>query len=236
MHVFYLPDASAGLIQLSEDESKHCIRVLRMKSGQQLLITNGKGLIFTGEIVESHPKKAIVRLFEPHEGYDHTGYHLHIAIAPTKNIERLEWFLEKATEIGVNEISLFHSFQSERRHANTERLEKIVIAAMKQSIRACLPTLNGIVSFEQLITQPFDGQKFIAWIDENVTTQLRHLYKPNHNCLILIGPEGDFSSDEVQRAITLGFVPVSLGNARLRTETAGIVACHTIQFINQLNQ
>ena len=167
-------------------------------------------------------------------GYDIRDYKVSIAIAPTKLNERTEWFLEKATEIGVDEVKLFASFHSERRAANVERFKKIVVSAMKQSVKSKMPLIEEMVPFEKLVKQEYKGQKFIAWIDDDVKEQLCDLYKKGDNALVLIGPEGDFSKEEVELAKEYGFVPVSLGEARLRTETAAVVACHTIQLINQM--
>lgn len=234
MHIFYVPQATRGAVILSEEESKHCVRVLRLMPGNNVLVSDGKGMLFNAVLMDAHPKRAVLELHESKKGYDHWPYHLHIAIAPTKNIERLEWFLEKATEIGIDEISLFSSYHSERRVVKTERLEKVIIAAMKQSLKSRLPVLNGVMSFEQFITQDLKGQKFIAYIDENIKDLLSLSYSPFSDSVILIGPEGDFSPEEVQLAIDKGFKPISLGLARLRTETAALVACQTIQLISQI--
>jgi 16S rRNA (uracil1498-N3)-methyltransferase len=233
MHISYHPDAKPGLLPLGEEESKHCVRVLRMAEGDPLLVTDGKGFIYQAQIQLAHPKRCIIELQMGEKGYDHWPYWVHIALAPTKQNERMEWFLEKATEVGVDEISLFHSFHSERRKVNTDRWKKIMVSAMKQSMKSRLPKLNEIMPFEQFISQPFDGQKFIAWISENEMEQLVKIYKSGSNCLVLIGPEGDFSQYEVEMALKNEFVPISLGKARLRTETAALVACQTVQLINQ---
>ena len=180
------------------------------------------------------PKRATVNLTNLRKGYDHWGFKLEIAIAPTKLNERTEWFLEKATEIGIDKVRLFTSYHSERRAANVERFQKVIVAAMKQSIKSRLPKVEDLVSFDKLVKQPFEGQKFIAWIDDDVKDCLCDLYNKGENALVLIGPEGDFSPEEVALAKENGFVPCSLGEARLRTETAAIVACHTIQLINQM--
>ncbi|MBU2557916.1 MAG: 16S rRNA (uracil(1498)-N(3))-methyltransferase [Bacteroidetes bacterium] len=232
MHIAYLPDAKAGTITLPEEESKHCVRVLRMAAGDQLRVTNGLGDLFEGEILDPHPKKAVIALAEPQKGYDHWPFRLSIAIAPTKNNDRLEWFLEKATEIGIDEIFLFHSFHSERRQVKTERLQKVLVAAMKQSMKSRLPLLHELQPFSKLVTQTYSGRKYIAWIDPSANTLLVKSYQPAQNCLILIGPEGDFSAEEVKLAQSNGFEAVSLGQARLRTETAALVACHSIQLLN----
>lgn len=236
MHFAYLPEAALGFCNLSEDESAHCVRVLRMKSGDAIKVSNGKGKLFSGVLADAHPKKAIVELTQKELPYDHWDYHLHIAIAPTKNQDRLEWFIEKAVEIGVNEVSLFTAFHSERKFLREDRLEKIILSAMKQSMKSFLPKLNPIKSFRALMEHEGHGQKFIAYIDDNVDTLLTDRVEQGTDCFILIGPEGDFSKDEVALAISKGFETVSLGSARLRTETAGVVACHTVHLINQLRK
>lgn len=234
MNVFYLPTAQLGIISFPEEESKHIVKVLRMKEGDCFCVTDGKGSMFDAELVDAHPKRATANLTNQRNGYDIRDFKLSIAIAPTKLNERTEWFLEKATEIGIDEVKLFASYHSERRVANVERFKKIVVAAMKQSVKSKMPVVEDIVTFEKLVKQDFDGQKFIAWIDDDVKEQLCDLYKKSENVMVLIGPEGDFSKEEVQLAKDNGFVPVSLGEARLRTETAAVVACHTVQLINQM--
>ena len=219
MNVFYIPNAAEGLTTLPEDESKHCVKVLRMTEGERFCVTNGEGSLFDAELVEAMPKRATVNLTNLRKGYDHWGFKLEIAIAPTKLNERTEWFLEKATEIGIDKV---------------RRFQKVMVAAMKQSIKSRLPKVEDLVSFDKLVKQPFEGQKFIAWIDDDVKDCLCDLYNKGENALVLIGPEGDFSPEEVALAKENGFVPCSLGEARLRTETAAIVACHTIQLINQM--
>lgn len=234
MNVFYLPDAREGNVSFPEEESKHIVRVLRMREGDTFCVTNGKGSLFDAELIDAHPKRAMANLLNRREGYDNRVFKLSIAIAPTKLNERTEWFLEKATEIGIDEIKLFASYHSERRVVNVDRFKKIVVAAMKQSVKSNMPIIEEMQTFENLVRQDFSGQKFIAWIDEEVKDQLCNLYDKGSDVLVLIGPEGDFSKDEVELAKANGYVPVSLGEARLRTETAAIVACHTIQLINQM--
>ena len=233
MNVFYLPEAKTGTMVMPEDESKHCVKVLRMAVGERFCVTNGKGSLFDAQLVEAMPKHAVIELSNERAGYDNTSYNIEIAVAPTKLNERMEWFLEKATEIGISRVRLFTSYHSERREANVERFRKVMIAAMKQSIKSNLPIIDEIVSFENLVKQPFDGQKFIAWIDDDVTEQLCDLYQKGQNALVLIGPEGDFSKEEVALAKQNGFVPVSLGEARLRTETAALVAVHIMNLAGQ---
>jgi len=234
MHIACLADAKIGIMTLPEEESKHCVRVLRMEAGTAFKITNGSGEIFDAVMREAHPKKVVVELSNPQNGYDHWPFKLCVAVAPTKNNDRLEWFLEKATEIGIDEIFLFHSFHSERRQVKPERLQKVLVAALKQSLKSRLPKLHDLQSFNQFVKQDFQGRKFIAWIDEGVTDLLANTYKKGENCLVLIGPEGDFSPEEVALAQINGFETVSLGQARLRTETAALIACHSAQLINQM--
>ena len=234
MNVFYLPTAQIGTISFPEEESKHMVKVLRMKEGDGFCVTDGNGFLYDAQLVDAHPKRAMAELSNKRQGYDIRDFKVSIAIAPTKLNERTEWFLEKATEIGIDEVKLFTSYHSERRAANVERFKKIVVSAMKQSVKSKMPVVEDMVSFGKLVKQKFEGQKFIAWIDDDVTDRLCDLYKKNENVLVLIGPEGDFSREEVELAKENGFVPVSLGEARLRTETAAIVACHTVQLINQM--
>lgn len=234
MNVFYLPTAQLGTISFPEEESKHIVKVLRMKEGDRFCVTDGNGSLYDAELVDAHPKRAAAELSNQRQGYDIRDFKVSIAIAPTKLNERTEWFLEKATEIGIDEVKLFASYHSERRTANVERFKKIIVAAMKQSVKSKMPVIEDIVAFDKLVRQNYDGQKFIAWIDDDVTEQLCDLYRKGDNALVLIGPEGDFSKEEVALAKENGFVPVSLGKARLRTETAAVVACHTIQLINQM--
>ena len=234
MNVFYLPTAQLGTISFPEEESKHIVKVLRMKEGDRFCVTDGNGSLYDAELVDAHPKRAAAELSNQRQGYDIRDFKVSIAMAPTKLNERTEWFLEKATEIGIDEVKLFASYHSERRTANVERFKKIIVAAMKQSVKSNMPVIEDIVAFDKLVRQNYDGQKFIAWIDDDVTEQLCDLYRKGENALVLIGPEGDFSKEEVALAKENGFVPVSLGKARLRTETAAVVACHTIQLINQM--
>ncbi len=236
MHLFYAPDAAQGRLALSEEESMHCARVLRMQSGDKILISNGKGFLFDAIIEITHPKKTTVICGSERPGHDHWPYGVHIALAPTKNIERTEWFIEKATEIGIDIVSLFFSEHSERRIVKTERLIRTAVAAMKQSVKSRLPEINVVSSLEELIRKPFEGQRFIAWIDESVNLELADAVKPETMVLVLIGPEGDFSPGEVELAKTHGFVPVSLGKSRLRTETAALTACHTVHLVNHMKK
>lgn len=234
MNVFYLPEAQIGTISFPEEESKHIVKVLRMKEGDRFCVSDGNGSLYDAELVAAHPKRAMAELSNKRDGYDIKDYKLTIALAPTKLNERTEWFLEKATEIGIDEIRLFTSYHSERRAANVDRFKKIIISAMKQSMKSKMPVIHELQPFDKLVKQDFQGKKFIAWIDDSVHDNLCDLYKKNEDVIVLIGPEGDFSKEEVALAKENGFVPVSLGEARLRTETAALVACHTVQLINQM--
>jgi len=236
MHLFYAPDATSGLITLNEDESAHCSRVLRLKSGDKVLITNGKGYFFDAIIEAPHPKRTTVFCGSGRREGERTSYRVHIALAPTKNLERTEWFVEKATEIGIDKITIFFSAHSERRVLKPERLHRTALAAMKQSFRAKLPEFEIAGDLRSFIASATEKQRFIAWIDEDVKLDLANAIEPGKDIIVLIGPEGDFSVEEVAQAIAHGFVPVSLGKSRLRTETAALVACHTAHVTNLLKK
>jgi 16S rRNA (uracil1498-N3)-methyltransferase len=231
-NIFYAADIKEGFYTLKQDESKHLIKVLRKHTGDEVFFTDGKGFFYRTVIVDNNPKHCNVEIVEKLPGNDKRDYFLKIAVAPTKNINRYEWFLEKSTEIGTDEIIPFTSFHSERKEIKYDRLERVIIAAVKQSLKSHKPFLNKLQTFSEVINTDFTGQKFIAYVDNKVTTLLKEVYKPGNNVFILIGPEGDFSKKEVDAAIEKGFVPVSLGPSRLRTETAAIAACHTINLLN----
>jgi len=233
MHLFYTPDIEGGLYQLSQEESQHAARVLRLYVGSEVVLTDGKGNWMPSKIVEIHPKSCLVQVSEIIENYEPKPYHLQIAIAPTKNIDRFEWFLEKSTEIGIDRIIAISTEHSERKDIKTDRLNKIITSAMKQSLKAWHPELEGTTKFDSFIQQPFDGIKLIAWCEAAKEERIEKYVRAQENVLILIGPEGGFSPAEVQKAREQGFVPVSLSSSRLRTETAAIVACHSVAFINK---
>jgi len=229
--IFYAPDILNNNT-LPEEESAHCIRVLRKKEGDHISITDGKGHFYNSIITEPHPKHCIVSISETIEQEKPWSNFIHIAFAPTKNLDRIEWFTEKATEIGIDRITPLLCRYSERKEMKLPRIEKILVSAMKQSQKAYLPVLDEMIKFSTFIKQPFDGQKFIAHCIPGEKYLLKNLYKPGDNVLILIGPEGDFSEQEVEEALKQGFQPISLGNSRLRTETAALVACNTVQVLN----
>ena len=233
MQLFYISAVEGNFCVLSEEESWHCMKVLRLSEGDAIDLTDGVGNFYHGRLTKIHHKGCLVEISEVKPNPP-TPWRLHIAIAPTKNIDRFEWFLEKATEIGIDEITPLFCEHSEREVVKLPRLEKVVISAMKQSLKAWLPGLNEPKKFKDFITGDFHGQKFIGYCETGQESELHHVYNAGASALILIGPEGDFSKNEVELATHAGFVPISLGPARLRTETAGIVACQTINLMNRM--
>lgn len=232
MHVFYTPDIQKSN-ELPEEEAQHCTRVLRLGIGDEITLTDGKGNFYKAEITVATNKRCFVTIKETIFQEPLWPCHLHIAMAPTKNMDRNEWFAEKATEIGFDELTFLNCRFSERKVIKTERIEKILVSAIKQSLKARLPKLNEMIEFDPFIRQEFKGQKFIAHCYEGEKPLLKNVLKPGKDALVLIGPEGDFSEEEVKKAIEQGFVPISLGKSRLRTETAALVACHTLNLQNQ---
>lgn len=225
MHLFYTPEI-AHSHELPADEAAHALRVLRLQPGDEVRLTDGQGGFYHARISECNRKRCMVEVIEREEQAPLWRGHLHLALAPTKNMDRMEWLAEKATEIGFDELTFLNCQWSERRIVKGERIEKILISAMKQSLKARLPKLNDITDFAQFVKQPVSGQKFIAHCHEGEKTPLRQALQPAQDALVLIGPEGDFSPDEVALAVAEGFTPVTLGNTRLRTETAALVAVH----------
>jgi 16S rRNA (uracil1498-N3)-methyltransferase len=232
MNLFYAPDITPPVFQLNTEESKHIIKVFRMKKGDTIHFTDGKGHLFTCQIIDDNPKSCTVEIIKTEQGSDRRNFYLHMAVAPTKNINRFEWFLEKATEIGVDRITPFISKHSERKVVKPERLNRVITAAVKQSLKTWHPVLEDTTVFSDLIKTNFIGEKYIAYIHPEVTLELSKAYTPGTNALVLIGPEGDFSHEEVDQAKKEGFIPVKLGPSRLRTETAAVTACHTINMLN----
>ena len=245
MQLFYHPHINPSQpLQLPEEESVHCIRVLRMKKGDVLSLTDGNGMFFKGDILEDHPKKCSIRILQSIPDPAKRNFRLSIAIAPTKNIERFEWFLEKATEIGCDEIIPLKCRHSERTVIKTERLNKVLVSAMKQCLKSQLPVLKELCDFNSFIssTKDLSGQKFIGHIPELSDSEfpprnptgslLSHTCKKGGEVIICIGPEGGFSEEEVNYAVQNKFTPVSLGNSRLRVETAGVVACSIVNAAN----
>ena len=215
-----------------KEESKHIVRVLRKTDGDILHVTNGKGDLFTTKIMLASEKKCTVKIISVIKT-NPTDYHIHLAVAPTKMNERFEWFLEKATEMGVHEITTIICDRSERKIIKTERFEKIILSAMKQSLQYFLPKLNEPITYKEFISKNNDGNLFIAHCEETDKKLLKNSIKLKEKYTILIGPEGDFSEKEIKLALANNYLPVSLGNTRLRTETAAIVACHSLIFANE---
>jgi len=236
MQLFYTPDLSPAnpVYFLSEEESKHCTRVLRLQTGDEIQLVDGKGGFYTAKIVDVHPKKTQLQVTDSKQQYGQRNHYLHIAVAPTKNLDRLEWFLEKATEIGIDEISLLLCQRSERKEAKLDRLNKIITSAMKQSVKAYHPQLNSLMPFNHFVQSHWEGQKFIAHcLPGDTKLTIASQLELKSSCLILIGPEGDFTENEIAGALDSGFKPVTLGESRLRTETAALAACFEVDFLNR---
>ena len=226
MHYFYAPDISQPFVTLSNEESEHCVRVMRHREGDVVRVTDGCGHVAEAVIAEAHPKKCLLEIRENITDNILTHNGLHLAIAPTKNADRMEWLLEKAIEIGCCSLTFLQCDHSERTHLNLERLQRLAIAALKQSQTAWLPPLNTI-KFTEFIQQNTATQadKFIAWCDENNQQQLVKIPRNYPEMILLIGPEGDFSEKEIVLARESGYIEVKLGDRRLRTETAGLYGC-----------
>ena len=234
MQLFYNPNINetTKTFAFDKEESKHIIKVLRKKDTDILYVTNGLGFLFKTEITLASDSKCTVQIIS-FEKKPSQKFRLHLAVAPTKMNDRYEWFLEKATEIGIHEITPIICDRSERKSINNERFDKILLAAMKQSNELYLPKLNPAVTFKEFINQNNEDVKLIAHCEETEKKTLKSVIKPNQNLTIMIGPEGDFSEKEIEVALNHNYVPVTLGATRLRTETAAIVACHSVVFINE---
>lgn len=234
MQLFYNPtiNETTESFTFDREESKHIIKVLRKKDGDILFVTNGLGYLFKTEITLASDSKCTVQIVS-FEKSAPSNFKLHLAVAPTKMNDRYEWFLEKATEIGIQEITPIICDRSERKVINTDRFEKIILSAMKQSNELYLPKLNPAISFKEFIKQQNEGLQLIAHCEETDKKTLKSVVQPNTNITVLIGPEGDFSEKEIALALEQKYIPVSLGNTRLRTETAAVVACHSVVFVNE---
>jgi len=236
MHVFYTPDIEEGAATyaLNEEESRHCSKVLRLGIGDRVALVDGRGRLYEAEITSETKRQVTLTVISTTLAYQKRNHHLHIAVAPTKNMERLEWFLEKATEIGIDEITPIICAHSERKVIKEDRLVKVITAAVKQSLQAYHPKLNPAISFGEFIKKESVGQKMIAHcIDDANRTYISDIAQPHGNYLILIGPEGDFSPSEIDSALQSGFKPLTLGNTRLRTETAALAACFELNYLNR---
>lgn len=225
MHVFYTPDI-ANTQELPEEEAGHCLRVLRLGIGDEVMLTDGRGFFYQAVIAAATQKRCMVKIVSKTEQEPFWGGHLHLALAPTKKMDRMEWLAEKATEIGFDELTFLNCRFSERKVIKTDRIEKIVVSAVKQSLKARKPVVNEMTDFRKFMERDFSGQKFIAHCYEGEKPLLRDVLHPDEDAVILVGPEGDFSPEEVTLAMEKGFQPVSLGKSRLRTETAALVAVH----------
>ena len=234
MQLFYAPDITLPLYTLGEEESKHCVRVLRLGEGDRLHLTDGRGDMHLCEVVEAHPKRCTVRVISTEHEFEKMPYRLTMAVAPTKNIERFEWFLEKATEVGVSEFIPLETAHSERRTIKLEREQKVVTSAVKQSLKAYHPELNDMTEFRKVIDMPFEGRRFIAHCGEAVKGKvyLPKAIAAGESVMILIGPEGDFSPEEIRLAAEASFEEITLGTMRLRTETAAVVAVTMVSVVN----
>ena len=233
MHFFYTPDISSNSYCLPEEESKHCVKVLRLTSGDRVFLFDGKGNRYSAVVDRVHPKKCTVLVTDV-EKDPRPAYNLTVAIAPTKSIDRFEWFLEKATEIGISSIIPIICQNSERKVIKPGRLQKILVSAMKQSKNSYLPILKPLTSFTDFVKNSDQENKFIAHCYDAPKPKLNECYSAGNDLCICIGPEGDFSPEEVEMAHENGFTDLSLGDSRLRTETAGIVACTSAAFLNML--
>lgn len=232
--MFYSPDILIRQ-ELPAEEAAHCARVLRMTEGEHIQITDGRGSFYEAELTLVSPKRCLFRILSQETPDPLWSGHLHIAMAPTKNMDRVEWFAEKATEIGFDELTFLNCRYSERKVIKTERVEKILVSAVKQSLKATKPILNGQIEFSKFVKLPHTGQKFIAHCYDDLGDEkplLKHVLKSGEDALVMIGPEGDFSREEVRMAVEYGFQPISLGRSRLRTETAALVSCHILNLAN----
>jgi len=233
MNIFYTPNINnESTYTLVESESKHAIRVLRLKNNDTITLVNGTGNFYDAIIIDDNPKKCEVSILKTRKEKS-LNPNLHIAIAPTKNNDRTEWFIEKCTEIGLTKITPIICKHSERKKIKRERFVKTAISAIKQSLKATLPIIEELTPFKDIINKPFDGKKYIAHCYSQNQKHFKSTYQVGENSLILIGPEGDFSEDEVTLAIENGFEPITFGESRLRTETAGVVACTTFNLLNE---
>ncbi|WP_161887669.1 16S rRNA (uracil(1498)-N(3))-methyltransferase [Pontibacter russatus] len=234
MHLFYTPDVSTDFYLLSEEESKHCVRVLRLQQGDTVYLVDGSGGKYTAIIQEANPKKCRLQVIDKQIEYGKLPYSTHIAVAPTKNMDRMEWFMEKAVEIGVTEITFLLCENSERRHLKLDRLEKIAVSAMKQSQKGYLPLLHDLTPYNRFVQKTYAEHTYIAHLEEDATKSIKDYYRHGQPHCIMIGPEGDFSKGEIAAAYEAGIRPVTLGRSRLRTETAALVACHTLNVLHDI--
>jgi 16S rRNA (uracil1498-N3)-methyltransferase len=231
VNLFYQPQLAQGILHLDPDESRHVIKVLRKKKDDRITITDGMGFFYEAVINHPDPRECTFDIEKKIQA-PQKNFTIHIGISPTKNADRIEWFVEKAVEFGIDEITLLECDHTERQHVKIDRLEKVAISAMKQSLKAKLPTIHSLTSFRDLTQGAQAGEKYIAHVDSENPNQLKNLVNRGSSYLVLIGPEGDFSREELTLAERLGFKKISLGHSRLRTETAGLAACHILNLAN----
>jgi 16S rRNA (uracil1498-N3)-methyltransferase len=234
MQIFYAPDISGNFYFLDERESKHCIRVLRMVKGTPVKLIDGKGSLFEGVISEPDQKQCKIEINNVIHDFEKKSWYLHIAISPLKNPERFEWFIEKCVEIGIDEITPLVCRNSEKLTVKADRINNIIISAMKQSLKARMPVLNPVIKFNEFISRDHRGMRLIAHCTESAGKKpVGQILAMGEDALFLIGPEGDFTAEEIKLAVEYGFREAHLGTSRLRSETAGIAACHSVYFLNQ---
>lgn len=233
MALFYVPDITESL-ELSEEEAAHAIRVLRLSVGSELEITDGKGNLYRSVISSIAGKHCYVEIKEAVEMKKGWNGNIHIAVAPTKNMDRMEWLAEKATEVGLDALTFLNCRFSERKVVKNERVERIVVSAMKQSLKYRKPDVEEMTDFKKFVSAERPGAKYIAHCYDGERLSLKDIHPAGEDATILIGPEGDFSPEEVKTAIEAGYKPVSLGSSRLRTETAALMACHILMLKNEL--
>jgi len=234
MHIFYTTQIQNDHAILDAGESHHCVKVLRLTNGDAVQLIDGNGGFYDAVIEKADHRQCLLKITCVRKDFEKRNYHIHIAMAPTKNIDRFEWFVEKCTEIGIDEITPILCEHSERKILKPERVQRVIVSAVKQSLKAYIPVLNPLQSFTEFIeNNTASTRKFIAHCYDEPKEKIADSIHPGESILIMIGPEGDFSGEEVDRALNMGFHGLSLGNSRLRTETAGVVACHSVYFINQ---
>ncbi|MEE1946771.1 16S rRNA (uracil(1498)-N(3))-methyltransferase [Pedobacter sp. KR3-3] len=233
MHIFYTPDIASANYTLNEEESKHCSKVLRLGIGDVVQLIDGRGGFYEAEISAVSKKHVDLKVVSSQQEYGKRNHHLHIAVAPTKNIDRLEWFLEKATEIGIDEITPIICDRSERRIVKEERLDKVITSAVKQSLTAYHPLLNPAMALTDFLKKETSANKLIAHCMDGDKAYAKDLVQPHQSYVVLIGPEGDFTAAELELALQTGYKPVTLGQTRLRTETAALYACFELNYINR---
>lgn len=232
MNLFYQPGIPEGVTSLDGDESRHCVKVMRQKSGDAIAITDGRGYFYDAVITKADPVQCFFEVRNRSKAAE-KNFFIHLAISPTKSSDRIEWFVEKATEVGVDKISLMDCSNTERSFIKTDRLRKVAISAMKQSIKAVIPFIEDqLLQFTEVVEHCQEQEKCIAFVDPDNPLHLKDAVSQRSSYCILIGPEGDFSPEELKTATDHGFKKVSLGPSRLRTETAGLAACHVLNLIN----